>query len=92
MQIHGPAQVHAPQSINAPHRAQSAQPAAASKTTTEVDQLDISPEAQLASQIRDIPDIRADRVAEIRAAIEAGVYETEAKLEVAVERLFDEIG
>ena len=59
--------------------------------TTGADQLDISREADMVSRIRDIPDIRADRVAEIRAAIEAGMYETPEKLDIAVGRLLDEI-
>ena len=92
MQINGAANVHASQPINAPHRAQPTQPTARPDQTTGVDQLDISHEADMASRISEIPDIRADRVAEIRAQIEAGVYETDEKLNVAVERLFDEIG
>jgi negative regulator of flagellin synthesis FlgM len=42
------------------------------------------------SQVRNAPDIRADRVADIRSQIESGVYETSEKLDVAVGRLFDE--
>jgi negative regulator of flagellin synthesis FlgM len=45
----------------------------------------------MVSRVRDLPDIRAERVAEIRAAIEAGVYETDEKLDIAVGRLLDEI-
>ena len=53
--------------------------------------MDISREASLISQIRDLPDIRADRVAEIRAALAEGTYETDQKLDIAVERLLDEL-
>jgi len=91
MQIHGPTHVHGPQSINAPHRAQAPQPSAQRSNITGADQLDISREADMVSRVRDLPDIRADRVAEIRAAIEEGVYETDEKLELAVGRLLDEI-
>lgn len=59
---------------------------------TEVDQLDISQEAVLASRISGIPEMRMDRVAEIRAQIASGEYETDAKLDVALDRLLDEIG
>ncbi len=92
MQIQGPAHVHGPQPVNAPHRAQSTQPSDQATATQAADQLDISREADFVSRARDIPDIRADRVNQIRAAIEAGEYETPEKLEVAVERLFAEIG
>lgn len=91
MQIHGPTHVHGPQSINAPHRAQAPQPSAQRSNITGADQLDISREADMVSRVRDLPDIRADRVAEVRAAIEEGVYETDEKLELAVGRLLDEI-
>jgi negative regulator of flagellin synthesis FlgM len=54
--------------------------------------LDISQQADTISRVQDLPDIRADRVAHIRAEIAAGVYETDSKLEIAVGRLLDEIG
>jgi negative regulator of flagellin synthesis FlgM len=56
-----------------------------------VDQLDISPEADFVSQVRDLPDIRADKVAAIKAQIQAGTYETDEKLDIALSRLLDEI-
>ncbi len=93
MQINGPAHVHGPQQITAPHRAQNSPPTqAAQSELTGVDQLDISHEAELISQIQDIPDIRQDRVDSIRAAIESGTYETADKLDMAVDRLLDELG
>lgn len=92
MQIFGPTYVHGPQSVNAPHRAAAPQPASSAGATTGADQLDISSEANFVSQARDLPDIRADRVAEIRQAIADGVYETNDKLDLALERLLAEIG
>ena len=92
MQINGLGPIHGPQSIQGPQRPQFARQPAAPRQNTGVDQLDISPEAQILSQVRDIPEIRADRVAEIRAAIDAGAYETEDKLDIALDRLLDEIG
>ena len=92
MQINGPAHIHGAQPINAPHRTAPSQASSASDTHTTVDQLDISHEADLASRVHDLPEIRADKVAEIRAQIAAGVYETDDKLDTAVSRLLDEIG
>lgn len=92
MQIYGSLHVHGPQSINAPHRAAASQsPAAAAYSSRGADQLDISPQAELVSRMRDIPEIRVDRVLQIREAIEAGEYETPEKLDMALERLLDEI-
>ena len=91
MEIQGPSHIHGVQSIKAPNRIQQTQTESIVDNSP-VDSVDISPEAQLIDQIHDLPEIRSDRVAEIRAQIESGVYETEAKLDVAVGRLLDEIG
>jgi negative regulator of flagellin synthesis FlgM len=53
------------------------------------DQLDISAEAQMMSATNG--EIRADRVADLRAQIASGQYETTEKLNVAVSRMFDEL-
>ncbi len=91
MEIYGPGQIHGPQSITAPHHLQAPQ-VDTSLDTTPLDQVDISAEADLVSRVHELPDIRADRVEDIRAEIDAGVYETDEKLDVAVSRLLDEIG
>ena len=91
MEIYGPGQIHGTQSVNAPHRIQPAR-VDTSMDASVVDQVDISAEADLISQVRDLPEMRADRVADIRAEIDAGLYETDEKIEVAVGRLLDEIG
>jgi len=91
MQIQGPTQVHGPQAINSPHRPSATDPARSECQAAGMDQLDISQEADMVSRMRDVPDIRTDRVAEIRAAIESGQYETQEKLDIAVGRLLDEI-
>jgi negative regulator of flagellin synthesis FlgM len=91
MYIYGTAHVHAAQPIGAPHRAASAQGPTSSPYSGGVDQLDISPEADFVAQARDLPEIREDRVASLRAQIEAGTYETPEKLDMALTRLLDEI-
>lgn len=91
MHIHGPSNIHGPQPVNPPHRNQGPASSRAPDQVRTMDQLDISREADLVSRARGIPDIRADRVASIRAQIEAGTYETPQKLEVAVGRLLDEM-
>ena len=54
-----------------------------------IDSLEISAEAQLLST-SSATEIRADRVADLRAQIASGDYETPEKLEAAVGRMFDE--
>lgn len=92
MEIYGPGQIHGPQAIKAPQRLQTAQPTESVVDMTPLDQVDISAEADFASRVNDIPDIRTDRVADIRAEIEGGIYETDEKIDIAVGRLLDEIG
>ena len=89
MQINGPARIDRAQSISKPHHTAATSPQSA---PTPVDKLDISQEADLIGQVHDAPDIRTERVAQIRAEIASGAYETEDKLDLALERLLDEIG
>ena len=91
MQIYGPSQLHGAQPINAPH-IQRAGEVRSGAAPSQTDQVDISPAAEMAGKVSDIPDIRQDRVATIKAAIADGTYETEDKLNTALERLLDEIG
>ena len=59
--------------------------------TAPVDQLDLSAEAQLISQSNSTNNIRMDRVADLRAQIAQGQYETPEKLDAAVTRLLDQL-
>ena len=92
MVIQSTAHVHAPQALSAPHRMSPAQAPSSTPSSYGVDQLDISQEADLVAQVHNLPDIREDRVAQIKAQIAAGTYETEAKLDMALSNLLDEIG
>lgn len=55
------------------------------------DQVEISPLGQMLDSINDLPEIRHERVEEIRQQIASGVYETPEKLEIALDRLMDEL-
>jgi len=92
MQIQGPSHLHGAQPINAPHRTAQAESNRGASSLSEVDQLDISPEADLVSRVSGMPEMRMDRVAELRAQIASGTYETDAKLDFALDRMLDEIG
>ncbi len=56
------------------------------------DEVDFSEAAQFAEQIRELPDMREDRVEAVRLKIAEGTYETSDRLNAAIERLLDEIG
>jgi anti-sigma28 factor (negative regulator of flagellin synthesis) len=90
MYIYGTAQIHAAQPLSAPHRLTPSH-AASGGYSAGVDQLDISPEADFVAQARELPEIREERVAALRAQIQSGTYETADKLDVALSRLLDEL-
>lgn len=91
MQIQGPSFVHGPQSIAAPHRSVRSA-AGQSAAAGGVDELSISPQAQAASESRGTEEVRWDRVAELKAQIASGEYETDEKLSAAVGNLLDALG
>jgi flagellar biosynthesis anti-sigma factor FlgM len=92
MQIYGPTQLHGAQAISAPHTSRATTAAGSTGSTAVSDQLDISSAGQLLDKINQMPDIRQDRVSQLRAAIAQGNYETDDKLGAAVSNLLDEIG
>jgi len=91
MQVHGPTHLHGAQPIGAPHTSRVSQPPAAAPSGPIQDELQISEAGRLADQAGEAPEVRQDRINQIRAQIAAGTYETQEKLGVAVERLLDEI-
>lgn len=91
MQIHGPSHIHGAQPLHGPH-GRAARPEAVDTGSPIQDELQLSDAAQLLDKVHDLPDVRWDRIAKIKAEIANGTYETEEKLQIAVERLLDEIG
>ena len=89
MHIYGPAHVHGAQPINAPH---GIRPTAPTETPASgaADEVQISDAASFIDKVHQLPDIRHDRVSEIQRAIAEGTYETDEKLEIALERMLDE--
>ena len=55
-----------------------------------VDEVQISPEALALDKIRDLPDIRTEKVEMARQKIAAGEYD-DRMLGLAVERMLDEV-
>ena len=55
------------------------------------DSVELSDHARLLDRIRSMPEVRVDLVERVRQAIADGTYETDEKLDVAVERLLEEI-
>jgi len=63
----------------------------ASGPTAVNDVVEISTAAKLAAKINDIPDVRADLVAQVKAEIAAGTYDTPERIDAAVNKLMDEL-
>ncbi len=55
------------------------------------DRVEISPKARFRDQLRHVPDVRAEKVASLRRAIEAGTYDTENRLAEALDKLLDDL-
>ena len=55
------------------------------------DHVEISPLGQMLDGISRLPDIRHEKVEAIRQQIASGVYDTPAKLEIALDRFLDEL-
>lgn len=55
------------------------------------DQVEISPLGQMLDGIGRLPEIRHEKVEAIRQQIASGLYETDAKLDVALDRMLDEL-
>lgn len=54
------------------------------------DAVSISPEAGLVSKALAMPDVRQDRIQEIRLQVQSGKYETDARLNAAIARFLVE--
>lgn len=59
--------------------------------TRAADRLELSGAGHLLKTLKAGGDIRADKVADIKAQIESGTYENEHKLDVATDRLLDDL-
>ena len=50
------------------------------------------PNARFKSLLKDIPEVRLDRIEEIRAQIDAGTYESPEKISRTADKLLEDIG
>jgi flagellar biosynthesis anti-sigma factor FlgM len=92
MQIYGPSHLHQAHAISRPQTAPATQPAAPSAPASTSDVLEISDIGNFVDQVHDLPEIRHNRVQEIRDALANGTYDIDGKLELALGALLDEIG
>jgi flagellar biosynthesis anti-sigma factor FlgM len=55
------------------------------------DRVELSDHARFLDQLRRLPNVRSDHVEEVRQAIADGTYETEPRLEAAIDRLIQDL-
>ncbi len=71
-----------------PAETQSSQP---TQSTRGADRLELSGVGHLLKTLKAGGDIRADKVADIKAQIASGTYDDDKKLDAAVDRLLDDL-
>lgn len=93
MQIYGFNQIHQAHALKPTQRFEEVKESAGERPSQYgPDEVEISPEAQQALATRESTPVRADKIANIRAQIANGTYETPEKLEAALSRMFDVLG
>jgi negative regulator of flagellin synthesis FlgM len=90
MQIRPTSNAQRTQAINLQPKTASTASVNSSSTALPVDQLDISPQAQMMSAAASGGEVRMDRVAEIRTQIASGNYDTAEKIDAAVGQMLDQ--
>jgi len=91
MEVNGPSSIRGIQPVKPMPPATAASPTSEPKPVATGDQVEISAASQMLDKIQQSPEVRAERLAQIKAAIDAGEYETPERLEAALGRLLDEI-
>ncbi|MBC8310386.1 MAG: flagellar biosynthesis anti-sigma factor FlgM [Planctomycetes bacterium] len=69
-----------------------AAPAVDTTGVTVSDRVEFSQEAQMLEKIQELPAVRQDRIDALKDAIAANTYLTEEKLNLAIDRMIDEVG
>ena len=104
MDIGGPSGIGGPGHIEPQRKISKAaetEKASEVQSTRSADKVEISDQAKhtsgaaqvsrLKELMAEVPDVRADRIAQVRAEIEAGTYETDERINGAIDRLLDEL-
>ena len=61
------------------------------ETTLTTDRVEFSQQAQLLEKIHQLPDVRQDKIDAVKDAISNNTYLTDGKLDIAVNRMIDEM-
>jgi negative regulator of flagellin synthesis FlgM len=92
MEVHGIGPVQGASPISPSRPAAEVGRTAETKPIASRDEVEISSVGKMLENLHQSSDVRAERLAQIKAAIEAGEYETPEKLEAALSKMLAEIG
>jgi negative regulator of flagellin synthesis FlgM len=91
MEVHGLGPVKGPLPVGQTRPAKEISPPSEAKPVAPRDEVEISSAGKMLETLHQTSEVRAERLAQIKAAIEAGEYETPEKIEAAISRLLAEI-
>ena len=91
MEVNSAASVGGAQPINPVQNVSEAAKPTEATSVSPQDTVEISSAGRMLETLSQSPEIRPERLAQIKAEIEAGTYETPEKLDAALEKLLDEI-
>ena len=91
MDVNGPGSIQGAFPIKPAQQNAEVQKPAITQPVSTQDEVDISPAGKMLDTLHQSPELRAERLAQIKLEIDAGTYETPDKLEAALGKLIDEI-
>jgi negative regulator of flagellin synthesis FlgM len=91
MEVRGLSSASPPSPISRPDSTPGVEKPQAAGPVSPKDEVEISSVGKMLDDASRMPGIREQRLAEIKAAIEAGTYETPEKLELALARMVEQL-
>lgn len=91
MDVTGPSSVHGASPISRPTVTQSVSPTPQTAPIAPQDEVEISAAGRALGDLSQTSELRQERIAQIKAAIDDGTYENSEKFEIAMSRLLDRI-
>jgi negative regulator of flagellin synthesis FlgM len=92
MDVNGPGSIQSAFPIKSAQPSADVQKSAPARPVAPRDEVEISEAGKMLDNLNRSGEVRAERLAQIKAAIDNDTYETPEKLEQALERLLHEIG
>ena len=90
MEIQGTGGVRPPERVGEPGKVSRPETAAPSGATAPKDQVELSSAGRLLNRALQLPEVRTDRIDQLRQEIASGKYETKDRLEKAIDAFLHE--